>query len=140
LSKRQWRWLVLAGLLTGIAVLIKQSAFDGGLAAVAYLLWYERRRGLAPASALAAAALVPVTAAAASAARLDDWLYAVVGYRFNGGSLVTGSAGGRLHQLVLSLPPTGKALGLLALLAAFGWRRSPPLARIWLGAACLGVL
>jgi hypothetical protein len=121
-------------------VLIKQSAFDAGLAAVVFLLWRERRRGLVPAAVLVASALVPVAIAAASAARLNDWLYAVVGYRFDGGSLVTGSFAGRAHQLWLSLPPTGKALGLLVVLAAAGWRRAPLLARIWLGAAVVGVL
>lgn len=140
LSRRRPAWLVVAGLLTGIACLTKQSAFDGGLAAVAYLLLRERRRGLAPAGVLVSAALVPIVAAAVSAARLDDWLYAVVGYRFHGGSLVTGSAHERLHQLWMSVPPAAKALGLLALLAAIGWRRAPLIARLWLGAACLGVL
>jgi 4-amino-4-deoxy-L-arabinose transferase-like glycosyltransferase len=140
LRNRRLRWLLLAGALTGVAVLVKQSAFDAGLAAVAYLLWRERRRGLAPAGLLVAAAVVPVAIAAASAARLGDWLYAIVGYRFEGDSLVTGSAGGRLHQLWLSLPPAAKALTVLALLAAIGWRRAPLLARLWLGAAALGVL
>jgi hypothetical protein len=126
--------------LTGIAVLIKQSAFDAGLAAVVYLLWRERRRGLAPAAVLVAGTLVPVAIAAASAARLSAWLYAVVGYRFEGDSLLNGSLSGRAHQFWLSLPPAGKALGLLALLAAVGWRRSPLLARIWLGAAVLGAI
>jgi hypothetical protein len=129
-----------AGALTGVAVLIKQSAFDAGLAAVVFLLWRERRRGLVPAAVLVAGALVPVAIAAASAAGLSDWLYAVVGYRFDGDSLVTGSLAGRANQLWLSLPPAGKALGPLVLLAAVGWRRSPLLARIWLGAAMLGVL
>ncbi|TMM07665.1 MAG: hypothetical protein E6G02_01295 [Actinobacteria bacterium] len=132
--------LVGAGALSGIAVLIKQSAFDAGLAAVVYLLWRERRRGLAPAAVLVAGALVPVAIAAASSARLSAWLYAVFGYRFNGDSLLTGSLTGRAHQFWLSLPPAGKALGLLAVLAAVGWRRSPLLARIWLGAAVLGAI
>ena len=140
LPSRRRRWLAVAGALTGIAVLTKQSAFDGGLAAVAFLLWHERRRGVAPAGILVAAALVPIAAAAVSAARLHDWFYAVVGYRFHGGSIVTGSLHGRSHQLWLSLPPAAKALGLLALLAAIGWRRSPRLAQIWLAAACVGVL
>jgi hypothetical protein len=132
--------LLGTGALTGIAVLIKQSAFDAGLAAIVFLLWRERRRGLAPAAVIAGAALAPVAIAATTAARLSDWLYAVVGYRFHGDSIVTGSLPGRFHQLWLSLPPAGKALGVLALLAAAGWRRSPLLARIWLGAAVLGVL
>src|SRR5207244_7723026 len=105
-----------AGALTGIAVLIKQSAFDAGLAAVVFLLWRERRRGLAPAAVLLAGALVPVAIAATSAARLSAWLYAVFGYRFHGDSLLTGSLTARAHQFWLSLPPAGKALGLLAVL------------------------
>jgi hypothetical protein len=132
--------LVGAGLLTGIAVLIKQSAFDAGLAAVVFLLWRERRRGIASAGVLTGAALVPIAVAAASAARLSDWLYAVVGYRFHGDSIVTGSFGARTHQLWTSLPAAGKALGVLALLAAAGWRRAPLLARIWVSAAAVGVL
>ncbi|MGN6202509.1 MAG: hypothetical protein ACTHNY_08900, partial [Solirubrobacterales bacterium] len=129
-----------AGALTGIAVLIKQSAFDAGLAAVVFLLWSQRRRGLAPAGVLIAGALVPIAVAAASAARLSDWVYAVVGYRFNGDSIVTGSFSTRTHQLWTSVPPAGKALGVLALLTAAGWRRAPLLARIWVAAAALGVL
>jgi hypothetical protein len=132
--------LIGAGALTGVAVLIKQSAFDAGLAAVVFLLWRERRRGLVPAGILVGAALVPVAVAAASAARLSAWLYAVVGYRFHGDSLLTGSPVTRLHQFLSSLPPAGKALGVLAVLAAVGWRRSPLLARIWLGTAAIGVL
>ena len=140
LRGRRLHWLLLAGLLTGGAVLIKQSAFDAGLAAVIFLLWRDRRRGLVPAATLVASALLPVALAAASAARASDWLYAVVGYRFHGDSLFTGTAAGRLHELWVSLPPAAKGLGLLALLAVIGWRRSPPLARIWLGAALVGVL
>ena len=139
-SNRLLLSLAGAGALTGIAVLIKQSAFDAGLAAIVYLLWRERRRGLAPAAVLLAGALVPVAIAATSAARLSAWLYAVFGYRFNGDSLLTGSLTGRAHQFWLSLPPAGKALGLLAVLAAVGWRRSPLLARIWLGAAVLSAI
>src|SRR5438067_8811749 len=63
-----------AGALTGIAVLIKQSAFDAGLAEIVFLVWPERRRGLGPAAVIAGSALVPVAIAAASAARLSDWL------------------------------------------------------------------
>ena len=139
-SNRLLLSLAGAGALTGIALLVKQSAFDAGLAAVVFLLWRERRRGLAPAAVLVGGALVPIAIAAVSAARLGDWVYAVVGYRFSGDSIATGSLTGRGHQLWLSLPPAGKALGVLALLAAAGWRRSPLLARIWLGAAMLGVL
>jgi hypothetical protein len=139
-ANRLFLTLAGAGALTGIAMLVKQSAFDAGLAAVVFLLWRERRRGLAPAAVLVGGALVPIAVAALSAARLSEWLYAVVGYRFDGDSIMTGSVPARAHQLWLSLPPAGKALGVLALLAAAGWRRSPLLARIWVGAAMLGVL
>jgi Dolichyl-phosphate-mannose-protein mannosyltransferase len=140
LGSSRVRWLLLAGALTGVAVLVKQSAFDAGLAAVVFLLWRDRRRGLAPAGLLVASALLPVAVAAATAARLNDWLYAVVGYRFHGDSLVTGSLDARAHQLLLSLPAAAKALGLLVLLAAIGWRSAPALARLWLGTALIGVL
>ncbi|HEX6490523.1 MAG TPA: glycosyltransferase family 39 protein, partial [Gaiellaceae bacterium] len=140
LPRRRLRWLLLAGLATGLAVLVKQSAFDAGLAAVAFLLWREGRRGIRPAALLVLAALVPVALAAASAARFGDWLYAVVGYRFHGDSILTGSLLTRLHQFWTSVPPAAQGLGLLALLTAVGWRRSPLLARLWLGAAALGVL
>ena len=139
-ANRLFLTLAGAGALTGIAMLVKQSAFDAGLAAVVFLLWRERRRGLLPAAVLVGGALLPISVAAVSAARLSEWLYAVVGYRFHGDSIATGSVPGRAHQLWLSLPPAGKALGVLALLAAAGWRSSPLLARIWLGAAVLGVL
>ena len=50
---RRSLWLIaLAGLLTGCAVLMKQSGFDAGLAAVVYLLWKERDRGGIGAAAL----------------------------------------------------------------------------------------
>src|SRR4029453_7347429 len=116
--------LAAAGALTGIALLIKQSAFDAGLAAVAYLLWGERRGGVAPGGGGVGGALVPIAVAAASAARLNDWLYAVVGYRFHGDSIATGSFASRTHQLWTSLPPAGKALGVLSLLAAAGRGRA----------------
>jgi hypothetical protein len=140
LERRRPTWLVLAGLLTGCAVLVRQSAFDAGLAAVAYLLWQERRRGLAPAAGLVAAALVPVAIAAASAASFHRWWFAVVGYRGTGDSLVTGSPVHRLSQFWDSAPPLAAGLGLLFLLAGVGWRRSPLPARLWFGAAVLGVL
>jgi 4-amino-4-deoxy-L-arabinose transferase-like glycosyltransferase len=133
-------WLVLAGVLTGCAVLVKQSAFDAGLAAVAFLLLRERRRGVPRAALLVAAAFVPVAIAAASAPHLHDWWSAVVAYRADGDSLLTGSPVHRLGQLVHSLPPAAKALGLVGLLGAFGWRSSPLLVRLWLGAALVGAV
>jgi 4-amino-4-deoxy-L-arabinose transferase-like glycosyltransferase len=140
LRHRRLRWLILAGLLTGCAVMIKQSAFDAGLAAVLLLLIRERRRGLVPAALLVLAALAPVALGATTAPSVGDWWHAVVSYRAHGDSLLTGSPGHRLSLLLSSLPAAAIGLGLLALLAAAGWRSSPLLARLWLGAALLGVL
>ena len=140
LRRRTAPWLVLAGLLTGCAVLVKQSAFDAGLAAVALLLVTERRRGLRPAAVVVLSALLPVAVAALSAPSFADWWNAVVAYRAHGDSILTGSPVHRLAALASSLPPAAKGLGVLAVLAAAGWRRSPLLARLWLGAAALGVL
>ena len=132
-------WLVATGLLTGCAVMVKQSAFDAGLAAFAFLLLAGRKRAR-DVSILALAALIPVVIAWAAAPHAQDWWDAVVAYRAEGDSLLTGS---RLHRLQLfadSLPAAAKAIGVLALLAALGWRSSPLLVRLWLGAALVGVL
>lgn len=140
LRRRRSAWLVLAGLLTGCALLIKQSAFDAGLAAILLLLLAERKPGVRPALLLLVFALVPVAIAAATAPHLADWWHAVVTYRGQGDSLLTGSPGYRFHLLLRSLPAAAKALGLLTLLGALGWRRSPRLVRLWLAAALLGVV
>jgi 4-amino-4-deoxy-L-arabinose transferase-like glycosyltransferase len=140
LRGRELPWLIVTGLLTGCAVMIKQSAFDAGLAAVLFLLVSEHRRGVRPAAVLVLSALVPVALGAVTAPHFADWWNAVVAYRGQGDSLITGAPGHRLQLLLSSLPPGAKALGLLALLAAAGWPRSPLLARLWLGAALLGVL
>ena len=91
-------------------------------------------------SVLVLAALVPVALAASTAPHVQDWWHAVVAYRTEGDSLLTGSPLHRLEQLADSLPAAAKGLGVLALLAAIGWRSSPLLARLWLGAALVGVL
>jgi 4-amino-4-deoxy-L-arabinose transferase-like glycosyltransferase len=132
------RWLVAAGALTGCAVLVKQSAFDAGLAAILWIWLTQRRAGGRAIAVFTGAALAPVLGAAAWGGA--DWWNAVVGYRFQGDSIFTGSPLDRLHLLSLSLPALAKGLGLLALLAAYGWRRSPLLARLWLLGAVLGVL
>jgi 4-amino-4-deoxy-L-arabinose transferase-like glycosyltransferase len=134
------RWLVVCGLLTGCAVMTKQSGFDGGLAAVAMLLITRRRSGLAPAAVIVVAALLPVALAAVSAPSLSDWWYAMVTYRGQGDSIISGSPSDRLSQLWDTLPAAARALAALAALAAYGWRSSPLLGRLWLGAAALGVL
>jgi Dolichyl-phosphate-mannose-protein mannosyltransferase len=133
-------WLVAAGLLTGCAVMLKQSGFDAGAAAALYLLVTRRREGLAPVAVLAGAALVPVAAGAAAAASLSDWWYALVTYRGQADSIVTGSLHARLDMARDSLGPALKALGPMLVFALPGLRGSPLLARLWLGVALVGVI
>jgi len=134
------RWLVACGLLTGCAVLMKQSGFDGGLAAVAFLLLCRRRAGIVPAAVVVGCALVPVAVAAITAPSFHDWWYAMVTYRGQGDSIVSGSLSARFSQFRDTLPEVLRALAPLAALTAYGWRRSPVLLRLWLGAAALGVV
>ena len=133
-------WLVLAGLLTGCALMIRQSAFDAGLAAIALLVLEQGRRAWWPVSLLLAGAAVPIAYCAASAAQVGEWWYAVVAYRGDGDSIFTGSPIHRWHLLTASLPAAGKALAPLAALAVLGWWRAPRLLRVWLGAAVVGVI
>jgi hypothetical protein len=140
LRRRQAVWLVAAGLLAGCAVLVKQSAMDAGLAAVAYLLWRRRPNGLPAAAAFVLLALVPVAIAAAAATSFHDWWYAVVRYRLDGDSLLSGSPALRWHQFWTSAAAAAQGLGLLVALALVGWRGAPLLVRLWLAAAVLGVL
>ena len=133
-------WLVAAGVLTGCAVLVKQSAFDAGAAAAVYLVWTRRRAGIAQAAALVAAAFVPVAVAAATAPSFHDWWYAMVTYRDQADSIVTGSVHARLDQAWASAPAAARGLGVLALLAIAGWRRWPLLGVLWLAFAGLAVI
>ncbi len=140
LERRAPGWLVAAGILTGCAVLVKQSAFDAGAAAAAYLLVTRRRAGIAPVAALVAAAFVPVIVAAATAPSFHDWWYAMVTYRDQADSIVTGSVQARLHQASDSAGPAARGLGALALIAIAGWRRWPLLGVLWLAFAAAAVV
>jgi len=133
-------WLVLAGLLTGCALMIRQSAFDAGLAAIALLVLQQGRHAWRPVALLLAGAAVPIAYCAASAAQVGEWWYAVVAYRGDGDSIFAGSPIHRWHLLTASLPAAGKALAPLAALAVLGWWRAPRLLRLWLGAAVVGVI
>jgi 4-amino-4-deoxy-L-arabinose transferase-like glycosyltransferase len=133
-------WLTAAGLLAGAAPLVKQSALDAVVAIVACLLWSQRRRGLVPAGIVVAAAAVPAAAAWLAAPSREGWWSDVVAYRGRGDSVFTGSPGHRVSQFVDTLPHAALALGVLALLAAAGWRTAPFLVRAWLAAAGVGVV
>jgi hypothetical protein len=120
--------------------MVKQSAVDAGLAAALYLALVERRRAPARVGLLLACGAIPVAAGLLAAASPAQWWSAVVAYHGHGDSILTGSLHYRLHLLADSLPAAAKALALMAFLAALGWRRSPPVVRLWLGTALLGAL
>jgi len=136
-ERRRLPWLVAAGMLAGAAPMVKQSAVDAFLAIAAVLVWTRAWRSLA---VFAAAACVPVAAAALSAMDPSAWWFAVVRYRAAGTSLFVGSPATHATAFVDSLPAASRALGPLVLLAAFGVRGSPRLVRLWLAAAVVGVL
>jgi 4-amino-4-deoxy-L-arabinose transferase-like glycosyltransferase len=137
-SRRNGRWLVLAGALGGCAILMKQSGFDG-LAVACFAAVAvppsrrERLRGLVLVVAGAAAPLL----ASLAAGWLGGWhayWSAVAGYR-----LREVSAAGRADHLAQSLPGAARDLAPLAIVAALAvWRRPPALAVVWLAAALAG--
>jgi hypothetical protein len=133
-------WLATCGLLTGIAVMTKQSGFDAGLAAVLFLLVSRRRAGVAPAGVIIATAFVPVALGALLSPSLSDWWYAMVTYRGAGDSILSGALSARLSQFWDTAPAMLQALAALGALAAVGWRRAPLVAKLWLGAAALCVI
>ncbi len=128
-------FLVLAGVLGGSAVMIKQSAFDGILAALVALIIARRRRALPEVAILIGAAAIPVAVCVAASGDSGAWYRAVVAY----GVHAAQPPHERWHLFKASLPAFERALGPLVLLAAIGWRRSPPIARIWIVTAVLGV-
>jgi hypothetical protein len=89
---------------------------------------------------LVGAALVPVAAGALAATRFHEWWYAMVTYRGQADSIVTGSLSARAQMAWDSLPAAAKGLGLLAVVAAAGARWAPPIVLVWLGFAALAVV
>jgi len=134
------RWLVLCGVLAGCALMVRQSAFDAALAAVAYLLITQGRRALPKVGLIVGGAALPVAAGIIAARDPSEWSAAVIAYRWRGDSILTGSFMYRLGLFGDSMPAAAYALALLALLAAIGWGRAPLLARLWLAAALVGVV
>jgi 4-amino-4-deoxy-L-arabinose transferase-like glycosyltransferase len=133
-------WLALAGALTGCAFMVKQSGVDAGLALFLWLLLTRRRAAAVPALVLVAAAAVPPLVGLLAADSRGDWWYAMVTYRSEGDSFFSEPLRHRLYLLGTSLPEATLGLAAAAVPAAYGWRRAPLLARLWLGAAAVGVL
>ncbi len=133
--------LIAAGVLGALAVLTKQSGFDGLLTAL-LIGWFAgrvRALGLVVAGAALPTALAMLHAALTS---WHDWWFAVVGYRLDTSAGSRGGISGRWHNLTAGLPhlwPDLLPLGLLGL-AGLGYvllRRSYfPL--LWLAFAGAG--
>ncbi|MFL6042550.1 MAG: ArnT family glycosyltransferase [Gaiellales bacterium] len=140
LADRRRLWLVACGLLTGCAVMIKQSGFDGGLAVVAWLLITRRRAGIASALLVVGFAFVPVALGVLLSGNAHDWWYAVVSYRSQGDSILSGSPIDRVKLFWGTAPAAAISLAPLVALAALGWRSTPLLVRLWLGAAVLALI
>jgi 4-amino-4-deoxy-L-arabinose transferase-like glycosyltransferase len=138
LRTRRPAWLVAAGLLCGCALLVKQSAFDGGLAVAVVIAL--RVRALRPLVVLAASAAVPVAAAALTAPSFHDWWFAVVAYRFHGAGFVNGVSSISWAGVADVAVQLVKGIGPLLAVAALGLRSAPLLVRVWVVTASLGAL
>ncbi|MGH3091957.1 MAG: glycosyltransferase family 39 protein [Gaiellaceae bacterium] len=139
-EREQAHWLVLAGLLAGFGLTLKQSAVDPLLAISAMLVLTQRRRALPSVLLFAGAALVPLAVSAAAASSPEAWWYAVVGYRGDGDSLLTGPLGYRIYLFLLSVPVITIGLGFLLAAAALGRSRTPRLVHLWTLGAVVGIL
>ena len=149
-SSARSRWLVVAGIGAGIAILMKQSGFDGLVVAIAIVAlasvdWSTRWRAL---TALLAGAAVPL-----GISLVHGWMvgwerywFAVVGYRFHSSSGQLDAAGmiRRAGHFFTSADDAWRDLGVVCLLAIAALvlarihRASVTVPLIWLGAAGLG--
>jgi 4-amino-4-deoxy-L-arabinose transferase-like glycosyltransferase len=139
------RLMFVAGLFAGAGFLIKQSGYDGGLAAGLWLV-LAAWRGWRPAPdalralgalALGAAAIVGAAALHGALTGFHDWWFAVADYRLSVESVATGSVSERLSLFGDSLRTAGPVVGALVVLALPGvWlalrRPESVLLAIWL--------
>lgn len=119
-ARRRAGWLlVLAGCCGAIALLMKQSGFDGLLAALAcaYLVGRIRAAG---AVALGAAGPLGLTLLHAGLTGWRNWWFAVVGYRLQTSAGSRGGLAGRWHNLTAGLPRLWLDLLPLVVLGAAG--------------------
>jgi 4-amino-4-deoxy-L-arabinose transferase-like glycosyltransferase len=145
------RVMFLAGLFAGAGVLVKQSGYDGGLAAGLWLLlaawrgWRPAGEALRALGALALGVALIVGAAVLHGALtgFHDWWFAVADYRLSVESVTTGSASERLSLFGDSLRTAGPVVGALVAVALPGvWlalrRPETVLLALWLGLSLTG--
>jgi 4-amino-4-deoxy-L-arabinose transferase-like glycosyltransferase len=145
------RLMLLAGLFAGAGVLVKQSGYDGGLAAALWLLlaawrgWRPAGEALRALAAFALGVTLIVGAAALHGALtgFHDWWFAVADYRLSVESVATGSVSERYSLFTDSLRTAGPVVGMLAFLAVLGlWlslkRPETTLLVLWFGLSLTG--
>ncbi len=119
-ARRRAGWLpVLAGCCGAIALLMKQSGFDGLLAALACAYLVGRLRA-AGAVLLGAAGPLGLALLHAALTGWRDWWFAVVGYRLQTSAGNRGGLAGRWHNLTAGLPRLWPDLLPLAVLGGAG--------------------
>ena len=140
------RLMVAAGLFAGAGVLVKQSGYDGGLAAGIWLLlaawrgWRPAGEALRALGALALGVALIVGAAALHGALtgFHDWWFAVADYRLSVESVATGSVSEKFSLFTDSLRTAGPVVGMLVVLAlpGSGWRSAVPSRRCSRSGSC----
>lgn len=129
-GRRTWPALVGAGALSGLALSMKQSGYDGVAAIGLWLVlaaargWRPKRRVAGELVALAAGLAAVVGAFAAHGATLgwSAYRYALYGFRLHARSAVAGMQWGRLGLTTLVAVPL---LGVAAVLALRALRAAP---------------
>jgi 4-amino-4-deoxy-L-arabinose transferase-like glycosyltransferase len=122
------RIMFAAGLFAGAGFLVKQSGYDGGLAAGLWLVlaawrgWRPAADALRALGALALGVALIVGAAALHGALtgFHDWWFAIADYRLSVESVATGSVSERWSLFTDSLRTAGPVVGALAALALPG--------------------
>ena len=140
-----------AGLFAGAAFLVKQSGYDGGLAAGLWLL-LAAWRGWRPAGealralgalALGVALIIGLAALHGALTGWHDWWFAIADYRLSVESVATGSVSEKFSLFTDSLRTAGPVVGVLFVLALPGlWlalrRPETVLVALWFGLSLTG--
>lgn len=130
------RWMLVAGVAGGVALTIKQSAFDAlGAAFVAVTLAGVAGVALRPriraAGFLVAGAAIPIAASALHGALTgwDRWWYAVAGYRLSQRSAFVDARFDRIGMVWDVLRPVCLGLAVVLVVGVVNGLRSSPLSR-----------
>jgi hypothetical protein len=129
-------WLAVSGAAAGSAWMVKQSAFDA-TAAIAICLALDRETR-SRFSVFVGAAMIPVLIGVVGSGDPSAWYRDVIGYGLNASAGESPTQ--RISAFGHSTGPAAKALLPLASVAGLGWRHAPRIAKLWLAAACVGVV